>query len=600
MCTKSSQSLYRLIFMFTMLAFLTSCGEEKSQVGIVSQIDIIETVIPGVYFEIPEGALPASLDLADIKIEPTSPPADLIKSGNDIDIQAWKLTPEGTRFKKPVRLVAPFKDVLPSFLHLYNGERSWVADVIYKITPQGHTASVSLEHFSDLVIIGGSWWRQAFEFSAAMPDTQVGELVDAKLTVSMTDYNVFTRAEDAGFQVYLVQGSKKVCGSSYYSPCLVYSNSENLVLKDSDAARDASNIQADILPFEEQFTLSFSGFRCTDVGPAVISFSFTVEWEGRWERQFSESGYEGIPTPHAASLVVDVPFNCFERSAVTLFELEQRVQVSAYSREAASNKETNETRDEQFHWSAFEGGPGSYVDNFSHEGVDRETRYPWESENGDMPSFGNRTVPSESQVTIPVGLEALARLNTNTRSHGAGLTVDGDLYLHVKGMGDIDRKKWAVLGSSSAELTMAVAIRAPSIVTVTNCVLFDQSTFQQFTDYQYHDKSCTFKVDGDSTLELPSVGELPGSSLPRVTGLLGGQIITFNLNAYGSTEEPLHEIFGVSISTDKPVAHGIKGDGSKNINDGASRDLFLGPLPVPYPNFSTERDTPGIKKVKLF
>ena len=574
MRTKPRQSLHRLMFIFTLLAFLTSCGDGDHQVGEDAQFVIIETAIPGVYFEIPEGTLPKGLDPADIKIEPTSPPEDIAKSTNAGDIQAWKLMPEGTRFDKPVRLVMPFEEALPSFLHIYNGEQSWVADVFYKITPQGHTASVSLEHFSELVVFMGDRWRQAFEFSAAVPDTQVGELVEAELTVSMSDYFTTETDEetieafeyatgvvlDPYTQIYVVPGSKKYCGSpsarqmqlrninENTNPCSVNSTSNNLEPKDIVAFRDQANIQPSIQSFEEQFTLGFGGYRCTDVGPAVISFNFSVEWEGL--EKTSGEAIEPSPLREIFSIRVDVPVNCVEGTAVVLLDVKQRVRASAYARKAANNEETWESSDKEFYWSAFDDGPGSFIEDYRHEGNEGQRRYPLGNESGDTPPKTDKYVPSESQVSVPIGLEALARLNTRFRSLGSVLTVDGDLYLYVKGMAAIDRRKWSVLGHSSARLIMEAAIRKPSIVEIENCVLFEQSKFEQFTDYQYSDASCSFKVEGAATLERSSNEQLPGISLPRVSGLLGGQVVKFRLDVDGSTEEPLEEKFSIRISSE--------------------------------------------------
>jgi hypothetical protein len=119
-------------------------------------------------------------------------------------------------------------------------------------------------------------------------------------------------------------------------------------------------------------------------------------------------------------------------------------------------------------------------------------------------------------------------------------------------MADIDRRKWGVLGSAGADLSLSVTIRETSVVKITNCVLFDQTTFRQFADYRYSDETCTFKVDGASTLELPSVGELPGISLPPESGSPGGTLVMFILDVYRSNEEPLREMFRISV---RPARH---------------------------------------------
>ncbi len=67
----SGSSLRAWIIMLTTLALLTSCGGKDDQDRNEANVSIIETAIPGVYFEIPDGALPAGLDPADVRIEPT-------------------------------------------------------------------------------------------------------------------------------------------------------------------------------------------------------------------------------------------------------------------------------------------------------------------------------------------------------------------------------------------------------------------------------------------------------------------------------------------------------------------------------------------------
>lgn len=527
---KPRQSLPGSIFLVSLLVFLASCADEESQVGKAPRLTILETAIPGMYFEIPEGALPSGLDPADIRIEPTKPPQDLAESSVDADVRAWKLTPDGTLFEKPIRLVVPFTDAFPSFLHLYNGERSQVSEVMYTITPQGHTASVPLEHFSDLIVYVPDTWQQALDFSAAVPDTEVGELVDARLTVGMADYFVSqdNESEELGAQIqyYVVPGSKTACGPEPDQRCSVFSEDENLEPKDIEAFRKAANLQPEILPFEDQFTLRFGGFRCIDVGPAFIKFEVRIGWEGIKRRESDD--IDPDPWPKDIWAVVHVPLNCVERTAVVLVEVDQSVSVDAYALRASNREEFNESREDEFYWSA------------------------WDGRNPDMQSTGTGSVTTESEVSIPVGLESLARFSTNTRFNGPILSVNGQIGLDLRGMADIDRRKWGVLGSAGADLSLSVTIRETSVVKITNCVLFDQTTFRQFADYRYSDETCTFKVDGASTLELPSVGELPGISLPPESGSPGGTLVMFILDVYRSNEEPLREMFRISV---RPARH---------------------------------------------
>lgn len=60
---------HRLTVMLALSICLMSCGGEEGKIDEEPFI-VVESDIPGMYFEVPEGALPTGFDPADIKITP--------------------------------------------------------------------------------------------------------------------------------------------------------------------------------------------------------------------------------------------------------------------------------------------------------------------------------------------------------------------------------------------------------------------------------------------------------------------------------------------------------------------------------------------------
>ena len=565
MYTSSLLFLFRLMFTLVMTLCLISCGGDEVRTD-EEDLIIVETNIPGMYFEIPKDALPKGLEPTDIEITPIQLPIDETSKENGVEMQAWKLTPEGTQFEKPIRLIMPFEQSVPAIFHQYNDEVEWVSGVEYKMAVAGNTASVPLSHFS--VVVSVSPVRSIFNISGGAANTLIDEPIDVQLVFAMnSDYYDIPFGEPGTESYWIARNNllpqdREACPERF-SGCSIFTSSENIDYGELQL-EPASRI------FDDRFTLHSDDFVCEDPGTGVLEIKVPIQFSTEWWSCEAGQCEEPETSPNLreadfAMFYVEIPVNCVaQKMDIAVLGFEQKASTDVVSTEAATNSMHQSGEVEEYSWDMIDGD-GVLVTTSTEDYV--ETSYSSQSK-----PYHN--IALLQKASVPSGVTALAAITTQTQVGAFNFFVEGEINLDTDGMDDMEPKQWAVSGRATAEWNMSVSIKEPSVVTINNCELFDQLSFTSFPDFQKEADICSFKVDGTSNFKMPSMPGLPDISIDqnsiqiddenkeakRLSGLLGGQVVTFVLSAEHSEDVSFspsssksfrNESFSVSIQQSK-------------------------------------------------
>jgi hypothetical protein len=530
-----------------------SCGGEEDRTSEEKPI-IVESSIPGMYFEVPKDALPEGVKPTDLEITPIQLPIDQTNIKNGVEMQAWKLTPEGARFEKPIRLIIPFEQSIPVILHQYSDETEWVSGVHYKMSTAGNTASVPLNHFS--VIVSSVGGAIPFEISGHAADTLIEEPIDAQLVfrINNNQYDMpFGVPGTNGFWIsrYLVLPHGREACPEEAGGCSVFTYSENIGLGDI-----SSNMEPNPRIFDDQFTLqNDDAYVCVEAGQGDLEITVPVYYltdnyycpEGRQcTKRSVHSSYQEL-----AVFFVEIPVNCVEEKMdIEVLGFEQKASTDVMSMEASTNSINQDGQVEEYSW-----------DVVSDDGVLVSTStqdYVETSQGSQRMPYHNISLKQEA--SLPVGASALAAITTQTQTSALNFSVEGEIVLDTDGMSGMDPKQWAVSGRSTAEWSMTVSIQDSSVVNIENCELFDQLSLASFPEFQKEAGNCSFKVAGTSKFAMPSVPGLPEVSIDqdsvhidemneeakRLLESLSGQVVIFQLSV-DHTEEASFSPSGQSI-----------------------------------------------------
>jgi hypothetical protein len=544
------------------------CGGEEGKIDEEPFI-VVESDIPGMYFEIPEGALPAGFDPADIKITPVPSPADSTPSKDGVERQAWKLTPDGARFEKPIRLIIPFEQSIPVIFHLYEDEIEWVSGVHYKMADGGNTASVPLDHFSVVVSAIPPEAASIFEISGVAADTLIEEPIDVQLVFRMTREYFEVPLGEPGtedfevFRTVVLPHGREACPPDQNS-CIIYSFSDKFIYGETLLEPDPRN-------FGDEFTLHSDDFVCDAAGTGVIVVMVDISYLVHWS--LCESGVCVAPenpeklqptggSRHYISFFLEIPVNCVEdKFEVEVLGFDQRILTEMVSIEASSNTMHQRGHDEEYNFDLI-SGDGVLVTTSTQD-------YVQISQSSQKKPYHHISLRQEAN--IPPGLSALAAITTQTQNSALDFFVKGELRIDIDGMDGIDPKHWGADGLATAQWSMAVSIREPSVIKIENCELFDPLSFASFPEFQQEAGNCSFRITGStSKFELPSAPGLPAMSYDpdsvqidddheeskRLNALLRGQVVMFDLSVNHServssspsgTESVRNESFSIRI-----------------------------------------------------
>jgi hypothetical protein len=522
----------RLLFqrwtvMLALSICLLSCGGEEEKID-EEPFTVVESDIPGMYFEIPEGALPADFDPADIKITPLPSPADPTTSKDGVQRQAWKLTPDGARFEKPIRLVIPFEQSIPAIFHRYDDKIEWVQGVHYKMTVGGNTASVPLKHFSVVRLVIAPV-QNVYGISGVAADTMIGESIDVqvKFTMLYSDTGVDApRGVDAEFMNLNIElPQNRVACPDELAGCTIRSESENI-------RGGKLNLEPDPKEFKDQFTLHSDDLVCEAAGKGQIEVAIPVIYI--IDGAICES-LPCRPRPGLAIFILEIPVFCIEgQFDVNVLTFTQRASSYVMSSEAATSTDHQRSIVEEFELNPITGRS---------EIISTSTKDYVESS---VPTYGAsyEQVSLGQEASVPVGVGALAEISTLTSHSPLDFSVVGELSLDAYGMDDMDPKNWSVSGTAEVEWGMSVTIRQASIIQIENCDLFNQESWTQYPDFQRVAGNCMFRINGSSNFEMPNIPGLGKISRDRTTSniddehveskrlldLTSGQVVMFRLN----------------------------------------------------------------------